>query len=216
MIDDGDEADQGLGEARTRAAPENSAAALPPRSEIDQAVAALGAQLAADDAGQLDLLAGSPDLHPLDALERAAETTAAERRARGRPKGAANRRNTAVFEYLEALGHRDPAVTLSALQSADTLALAQHLGVDTPKGRLELLKIQRAAAAELMPYKYAKKPTAITVDKRELHLFVAGDLGGHAEIGDGTLFGGGQMQEIQGVSEPSTVRQPGDVSHDDS
>lgn len=110
---------------------------------------------------QLDLLAGSLEIHDEDVLAAASELVAKPRRERGRPPGSANRRNTQVFDYLERLGHRDPAVTLSMIQSADTLELAAALGANSAKGRLAVLGLQRAAAAELMPYKYAKKPQQI-------------------------------------------------------
>lgn len=115
----------------------------------------------AAEAEQLDLLAGSLEIGDEDTLAVAAELVARPRRERGRPPGSANRRNTQVFDYLERLGHRDPAVTLSMIQSADPVQLAATLGADTFKGRMAVLALQRSAAAELMPYKYAKRPQAI-------------------------------------------------------
>lgn len=125
-------------------------------------VAAIAAQLETPDGDQLDLLTGSPDIDDESTgLARIANKAASTRRGRGRPAGSSNKRNTVVFDYLEQLGHRDPAVTLSMIQSADTIALAQVLGLDSPKGRQAVLAIQRQAAADLMPYKYAKKPTVV-------------------------------------------------------
>src|SRR5690606_5892006 len=102
-----------------------AAAAAP--IDLGAAIARIAAGIGSDGVEQLDLLAGSPDLDAEDGLAAAAEIIAAPRRARGRPAGATNKRNAAVFDYLEALGHRDPAVTLSLIQSADIAALAKHL-----------------------------------------------------------------------------------------
>lgn len=240
MSDDAKQADEGLLKAHTP----------PAADEIGAAVAALADAIGTDDAGQLDLLTGSPDLEPLDVLSRVAETGAAQRRARGRPKGSANKRNTMVFEYLEAHGHRDPAMTLSLMQSADTIALAKALGspMTDAKGNLirtpvrdhtgalvrdadgelvmevvyamadpvKVAQLQRQAASDLMPYKYAKKPQAIEVDKRELHVFLAGSLGTALQADGGGLFGGGQVEQYQSLSGNATVRPQVDESHEDA
>ncbi|MER8460156.1 hypothetical protein NKH24_29510 [Mesorhizobium sp. M1300] len=63
-------------------------------------------------------MAGLPDGEGVDALA-AAEIVASPARARGRPLGAANRKNGDLIRYLQARGHRDPMVTLSMIQSAD-------------------------------------------------------------------------------------------------
>lgn len=113
MIDD-ESPEKGMLEAHTRA----KSAATPP------------APAAPDDLGDDDasLIDGSPDLGGTDLLTLAAETVAEPRRARGRPKGSANKRNMDMVAYLAALGHRDPMVTLSMLQTADTGELARRLG----------------------------------------------------------------------------------------
>ncbi|WP_336071485.1 hypothetical protein [Nitratireductor rhodophyticola] len=146
------------------------------------------------DGDQLDLLAGSLEIHDEDVLAAASELVAKPRRERGRPPGSANRRNTQVFDYLERLGHRDPAVTLSMIQSADTIALAQALGspllhkgkpVRDKDGNViyvradpdKVLQLQLRAAAELMPYKYAKKPQQIDLPPDALRpLMVIGEM----------------------------------------
>lgn len=139
-----------------------------------------------DDAGDLlDLIEGSPDLLPIGGLARAAEHHAAQRRGRGRPKGSANRRNTSLFDYLEALGHRDPAVTLSMWQTADTKALAKALGVgDGVKALLSVAGLQVKAAAELLPYKYAKKPQQLELPEGagQRAVMVIGELNGNVNV----------------------------------
>jgi hypothetical protein len=90
-----------------------------PQLEADQALP--GRDLA-------DLLIGSPDVDAQDVLAAAAELIAAPRRGRGRPRGSPNRKNSEMIDYLAALGHRDPWLTLSLIQTADTVSLAKALG----------------------------------------------------------------------------------------
>lgn len=132
----------------------------------------------------------------LDAVAKAAETLNAKRRARGRPEGSANRRNAEVFDYLEARGFKAPEVRLMELVSADPLELAKALagGVTMDFAAvLEIVKLQVKAAAELMPYKYAKRHE-LKVDKVETkrHLFIAGRLtdGVPQQMGGFRLDGG--------------------------
>jgi hypothetical protein len=207
MAMDGDKAaDEGLSGARTRRAPAENAPAGA-ASDANPHGRAAG-RIDQADGDQADLLDGSPDLGDLDVLAQAAETSAAGRRARGRPKGSANKRNDRVFDYLEALGHRNPAVTLSLIQSADLVELAKAIGANTPKGRLALLQIQRQAAADLMPYNFAKKPQKIEAEVTRTHLFLAGQIGTGAPGGGGmSLFG--SSKDINGLA----VRQTEGESH---
>lgn len=168
----------------------------------------------------LDLVDGSPDLLPLGGLAAAAELVASERRARGRPKGALNKRNTKLFEYLESLGHRDPGVTLSMWQTADTKELAKALGVDSAKGRMAVAALQVRAAAELMPYKYAKRPQQLELpggdSKRPV--MVIGEMNVAVMAASGVMSAGMRPNEKtidnQSVSETDTVRQQGEQSHE--
>ena len=143
-MSDGESPEKGMVEARTRAS-----SAVPPPAPAAPEMA---------EADDDDLLEGSPDLGGTDLLTLAADTVAGPRRARGRPKGSANKRNMDMVAYLAALGHRDPMVTLSMLQTADTRALAKAIGCDTAKGRLAVAQMQRQAASDMLPYFYAKKP----------------------------------------------------------
>ncbi len=186
--------EKGLGGARTRVENPESGRVSVDESGRDPdsgrrgdnlAQSVLAIATALDDNGeQLDLLTGSPDLDAEDLLSRAANSVTAQRKGPGRPKGAANRRNADVFDYLEALGHRDPAVTLSLIQSADVGELATAL--DCKKA--DAARLQIAAAKELLPYKYSKKPLAIDVKEQKLHMFITGDLNtGEFVADDGTL-----------------------------
>jgi hypothetical protein len=210
---DGEDAEKGLSGARTRAESAGSdggSASLADRLAAD--IARMAGELG-EDGDQLDLLAGSPDQDAVDTLAMAAETATTGRRERGRPAGSANRRNTAVFDYLEALGHRCPAVTLSLYQSADVADLARALHCD----RVDAAKLQVNAAAQLIQYKFAKKKE-LDIRSRELHVFLAGQLGDGVDAGgDGGLsIFGGQIEGNQGLSEGASVRQTVDVSHDEA
>lgn len=159
------------------------------RDALDKDVLAIAQALQAQPAAdQLDLLDGSPDLEDGGLLAKAAETSLRDRRGRGRPKGSPNRRNADVFEYLEALGHRNPAVTLSLIQSMEPDDLARALVCD----RLEAARLIVQAANSLMPYGFAKKPTAVEVTGKHLHVFMTGVLGGDDaddDSGTMTIFG---------------------------
>ena len=159
------------------------------RDALDKDVLAIAQALRAQpEADQLDLLDGSPDLGDGGLLSRSAANSLSERRGRGRPKGSPNKRNADVFEYLEALGHRNPAVTLSLIQSMEPDDLAKALVCD----RLEAARLIVSAANSLMPYGFAKKPTAVEVSAKHLHVFMAGDLGGDEADEDAktlTIFG---------------------------
>lgn len=171
-------------EADTRRKNSGNAGVEAGREQLSAGFAALAARLGAVEPEQSDLLDGSPDFDGDDVLSMAAKSSNEGRRARGRPSGSQNKRNADVFDYLAALGHRDPAVTLSLIQSADPKELARALACTYEAATALIMR----AAAELMPYKYAKRPQAIEVTKRELHLFVAGDFDTALPVDHGGAF----------------------------
>lgn len=181
---------------------------------LADAVAAIAGELDAAAGDQLDLLPA--DQEPVGALEEIAKKGHDQRRGRGKPKGSTNKRNTQVFDYLDTMGHRDPATTLSFIQSVDTRDLATYLGCK-PK---EALAIQRQAAADLMPYKYAKKPVELNVGEgvKGLPVIAIGELNMQVNtVADGPQALGepiGQTIENVDETEPASVRQEGDQSHD--
>ncbi|GAA2871862.1 hypothetical protein GGQ99_000974 [Aminobacter niigataensis] len=189
-------------------------------------------------ADPLDLLDGSPDLDALDLLALAAEPALSQRRARGRPQGALNRKNADMIAYLKALGHRDPWVTLSTVQSADTMKLALALRSPVMKNGkqlvskagtplfntpspMDVLALQMRAADALMPYHHAKKPQQLDLgdlgDKRpvmvigEMNVAIANDYG----IMSAGIAPGADMQGNQGLSEGEAVRDGKVISHDE-
>lgn len=124
------------------------------------------------------LLAGSPDVDAEDLLGAVAELSAKRRRGRGRPPGAGNKKNVDQIEYLAALGHRDPWLTLSMIQTADTAQLAEMLRTPmqedgkpkkdgdgrqlyNPPDFAGAIALQMKAAADLMPYHHSKRPQPV-------------------------------------------------------
>ncbi len=214
--------DKGQEEAHTHAAPGAGA----PSSGVD----------ALAGADPLDLLDGSPDLDASDLLALAAEPALSQRRARGRPAGALNRKNADMIAYLKALGHRDPWVTLSLIQSADTMKLAQALRSPAMKNGkqlvskagtplfntpspMDVLAMQMRAADTLMNYHHAKKPQQLDLpvgDKRplmvigEMNVAIGNDLG----FMSAGIAPDADMQGNQGVSDGDAVRDSKIISHE--
>lgn len=202
-------------------------------------LAAPGAEAASSalsGADPLDLLDSSPDLNASDLLALAAEPALSQRRARGRPQGALNRKNADMIAYLKALGHRDPWVTLSLIQSADTMKLAQALRTPLMKNGkqvvskagtplfnmpapMDVLAMQVRAADTLMNYHHAKKPQQLDLpvgDKRplmvigEMNVAIGNDLGFmSAGIAPDT-----KIVENQSLSYSDAVRESEPISHD--
>lgn len=116
--------------------------------------------------------AGPEEDAPSDLFGAAAEAGA--RRGIGRPKGARNRK-TEAFEAWYFARFKDPAVFLGELVTMDARAL-QQLAIEDRysileregkvaevPGLLEIIKLQMAAAGELMPYLHGKKPIDVNV-----------------------------------------------------
>lgn len=184
-----------------------------------------------------DLLSGSPDLDANDVLALAAELVAAPRRARGRPAGAANRKNGEMIAYLAALGHRDPWVTLSLIQTADTAQLADMLGaplivegvarldregkvIMVPADRDKVLALQMRAAEAIMPYHHGKKPQQLDLgdlagSKRPV--MVIGEMN-VTQIGEATFMSAGIPPEAEKLNEinGSFVRNGEGIPHENA
>lgn len=88
---------------------------------------------------------------------------------KGRPAGARNKRNVDLEKWFHAMGFQDPIVTLAKLSVMDPLDVrdvARAAGMPEPDV-MAVLNLNKAAAAELMPYLHGKKPTEIAlVDER--------------------------------------------------
>lgn len=146
-------------------------------------------------------IAAAGDAQQIDLLGQVAETSNAGRRARGRPEGAVNRRNDETFDYLEARGFKAPEILLMEVISADVVQLARKLGADP----IEVMKLQIKAAADLMPYKLARKPQAMEITSKKLHMFVTGSLTPEQEK---------QIEQNQWLTIDEAVRQDGNAPHD--
>ena len=85
----------------------------------------------------------------------------AERRGRGRPRGALNRRNAKFREQLLALAPH-PALALARAYSTPVETLAAQLGCS----KLEAAQLGIRAAAELLPYIEGKQPTQVELTRR--------------------------------------------------
>ncbi len=170
-------------------------------------------------ADPLDLVAGQPDGEGDDVLALVAEMVAAPARARGRPQGAANRKNGDLIRYLQARGHRDPMVTLSMIQSADFLGLCTMVGATKAKEKIAVLGIIRGAAADMMPYHHAKKPQQLELpvgDKRplmvigEMNVAIGNDLG----FMSAGIAPDAKIVENQPLSEGDSVGESDAFSHE--
>lgn len=163
------------------------------------------------EADALDLL-GSPDVLTDDVLGAAAELVASQRRARGRPKGSANKRNGDMLRYLQNLGHRDPLVTLSMIQTADTKALAKMLAAD----KIDVLRVQAAAARDMLPYLYARKPQQLELPPGDARpVMVIGEMNVQQVTNVAMMSAGEPPEQYQGVSGASSVRDRTAISHDE-
>lgn len=165
-----------------------------------------------DEAADLLDVAGSPDVLSLDVLGVAAELVASERRARGRPKGSANKRNGDMLRYLQSLGHRDPLVTLSMIQTADTKKLARVLTADP----VDVLRVQAAAARDMLPYLYAKKPQQLELPPGDARpVMVIGEMNVQQVTNVAMMSAGEAPEQFQALSGVEAVRDRKSSSHDD-
>lgn len=150
--------DQGQLGAHTRAAAAENGARTPEAAGGDRLLEKLEAFQEAARGADLDLFAAleqSAEAGQEDTLTVMARSVTEARRGRGRPIGAKNLRNTQVFDLLEAQGHRAPEHVLSLIASIDPLVMAEVMAKNTHFAAA-LDKIIKAAA-ELLPYKLAKR-----------------------------------------------------------
>jgi hypothetical protein len=153
------------------------------------------------------LLEEKPDA--IGTLGRAAEHLNAQRRARGRPAGSSNRRNDETFDYLERLGFKMPERMLAEIISADPIQLAATITAACTYGPpgpppaqlvMAILAEQRKAAADLMPYKFAKKQELkVEHTGGQVHVMMAGPLTrpGDSPATAFDLTGGADAQTVE-------------------
>lgn len=189
----------GSGEAHTRAVAENS----------------LGLD------GQADLLGFDDEIGQ---FADAAVRPPAVKRGAGRPAGSVNRTTLQLQRWLLAKGYRDPAEFLAAVVTMDARDLAAALaGVEakhvTFKQASAVLKIQRSAAADLMPYFHQRKPQQVEhvgEGARPLIIIADGPRGGGAAGGDDQAMSVHDLQPDQWVTLARQAASHGQASHDSS
>jgi len=104
------------------------------------------------------------------------------RRGRGRPPGARNKRTERTVAWL--LGkHRDPREVLLEIAEANPFDLAAEFGC-TP---LEALQEKRHAATAVLPYVAERRPIAINLDGKVVHLVLEAPKADQALAEDGTI-----------------------------
>lgn len=110
-----------------------------------------------------------------DALGRSSPDLA-QKRGRGRPKGAVNRKTADFADWYRAQGYKDPLAAQAEFMSADPIglqaffiehektmkAVGKRVGKAVP-ALIDIVKEQMACARDLAPYLHGKMPTRIEV-----------------------------------------------------
>ena len=140
----------------------------------------------------------APDLFGVWNAADARRTELPQPTGAGRPRGAANKVTSRLKDYATALGYRDPALTLAALQSEDVHVLAAKLQCKP----VEAAELIRKAAVDLMPYYHRKQPVAVELPEGTRPIFaiegeLVGAVGGAGEAMSLDDDGG---EENQGVT----------------
>lgn len=91
----------------------------------------------------------------------AGQEIAPPKRRAGRPPGTPNRATQALKRLLLARGYRDPAEFLAAIITKPTGELARDLCDGENQSSLDALRLQIAAARELLPYFHQKMPVQV-------------------------------------------------------
>ena len=194
----------------------------PSKSALAQLAAEMGPS-EAHTRGAAEISDGQDLFGALDAEVEgfAGHAIAPPRRGPGRPAGSPNRSTLQLQGYLRARGYRDPAEFLAATASMDVRALAAALAGHGDPGRvtfdqaIEALKLQRAAAAELLPYFHQRMPQAVhhTGDNgRPVIMIVDAATAARGARGDGAMSAY-EIEEIQGLTDGDAKPSHGDASH---
>ena len=101
-----------------------------------------------------------------------------ERSGPGRPAGSPNKAKSKLREYFTARGYRDPAEQLALIAGLDRpdmhpLGHAAMLAELTGVAMLEVLKLQRQASADLLPYWHAKLTPDVSVQAAQMNIMMA-------------------------------------------
>lgn len=101
-----------------------------------------------------------------------------QRSGPGRPAGAPNKAKTKLREYFTGRGYRDPAEQLALIAGLDRpdmhpLGHAAMLAELTGLDMMEVLKLQRQAASDLMPYWHAKLTPDVAIQNAQMNITMA-------------------------------------------
>lgn len=123
----------------------------------------------------------------LDAASPLSAALGSAKRARGRPKGAKNRRTEAVVAWL-LQDHRHPLAVIMEAYSLSPGDFAKAIGIPSPDNDtlLDIVKLQLRMAEAALPYIAQKMPMAVQVDGvQPLSISFAGiSLGGNGGVSD--------------------------------
>lgn len=159
-----------------------------------------------------------------------------ERRPRGRPLAASNRKTVEFERWYGAQGYRDPLAAMAQWLTADPVALqawlAEHERAKVMQGKfaaqalpslLEIIKEQHAVAVALAPYLHGKKPVQVRIIDERLPTLII-DLGtnqlaeGQAVADQRALSAGSPLEddgaEFLNEINGDAVRLDNNVSHD--
>lgn len=158
-----------------------------------------------------------------------------KRQGPGRPPGSVNRTTLQLQRLLMARGYRDPAEFLAAIMSADprqlTADLAGHGDPAIVKTAdvVEVLKVQRSAAVDLMPYFHQRMPQQVEHvgdGARPLIIISDGPRGGEARQAGAAFMSVHDAADAETIEgETADFRQSGEAapgqshgggSHDDT
>lgn len=135
----------------------------------------------------------------------------------GRPKGARNRKSVDMEKWYFAKGYVDPVQRLGELVSEDPRVLVawfdENAGTNLDGSKragpsiLEVVRMQIAAAGELMPYLHGKMPTRIEVtDERLPALLLAlgtNQLDEARQVADDRALSAGRLIEGETLETPA-------------
>lgn len=130
----------------------------------------------------------------------------AERRGRGRPRGALNLKTRDFERYYRAMGFRDPLQAMAQWLTADPVALQawfqEHEQTRHAVGKgtapavpslFEIIKEQHAVATQLAPYLHGKKPAQLQVIDERLPTLII-------DLGTNQLTEAAKLAERQALS----------------
>ncbi len=105
-------------------------------------------------------------------------TVPAAARGPGRPAGAPNKLKTKLRDYMAGQGYRDPAVQLAMMAGLDRpdlhpMAYAAQIAQELGEDMLDVVKVMRQAAADVLPYYHAKLTPDVSIQNAQMNITMA-------------------------------------------